>query len=69
MEVFVVFGDGETATWVLDRPLEMYDKLSMKKGTDVSKWEHEPNDDADDMAKMDAVLAAGVTADGWYPAE
>ena len=69
MEVSVLFEDGETAVWQLDRPLQMYDKLSMKKGTDVSKWEHEPNDDADDMAKMDAVLAAGVTADGWYPAE
>ena len=67
MEVSVVFEDGETATWELERVLEMYDKLSMKKGTDVSKWEHESNDDPDDMALMDAVLAAGVTADGFYP--
>ncbi len=67
MEVHVVFEDGEEATWEVGT-LAMYDKLSMKKGTDVSKWEHEANDDAEDIAKMDAVVAAGVTADGWYPA-
>ena len=67
MEVFVVFGDGETATWVLDRPLEMYDKLSMKDGTDVSKWEHEANDDPADQALIDEVVMSGVTTDGWKP--
>ena len=45
----------------------MYDKLSMKKGTDVTQWEQEPNDDPEDIAKMDEVVAAGVTADGWTP--
>ena len=45
----------------------MYDKLSMKDGTDVTAWKHEPNDDPEDMAKMDEVVKAGVTADGWYP--
>ena len=66
MEVFVVFEDGEEATWEVGT-LAMYDKLSMKKGTDVSKWEHETNDDAEDIAKMDDVVKAGVTADGWKP--
>ena len=68
MEVYVVFEDGSTATWTLSDPLSMYDKLSMKKGTDVSEWEHEPNDDPEDIAKMDAVLAAGFPTDGWMPA-
>lgn len=66
MEVHVVFEDGEEATWEVGT-LAMYDKLSMKKGTDVSKWEHETNDDAEDIAKMDDVVKAGVTADGWKP--
>lgn len=66
-EVCVVFEDGESVTWKLSKPLKMYDKLSMKDGTDVTAWKHEPNDDPEDMAKMDEVVKAGVTADGWYP--
>ena len=69
MEVYVVFEDGSTATWTLRDPLNMYDKLSMKKGTDVAEWEHEPNDDPEDIAKMDAVVATGVPTDGWMPAK
>ena len=69
MEVYVVFEDGSTATWTLSDPLNMYDKLSMKKGTDVAEWEHEPNDDPEDIAKMDAVVATGVPTDGWMPAK
>ncbi len=63
MEVYVVFEDGSNATWTLAEPLKMYDKLSMKKGTDVAEWEQEPNDDPEDIAKMDEVIAAGKTAD------
>ncbi|MBQ5952672.1 MAG: hypothetical protein IJL47_01290 [Lachnospiraceae bacterium] len=66
MEVHVVFEDGEEAVWPVGI-LEMYDKLSMKKGTDVAQWEHEANDDPADIAAMDEVLKAGKTADGWYP--
>ena len=66
-EVYVVFADGETATWELKDGLNFYDKLSMKKGTDVSQWEQEPEDDAEILAALDAMEEAGVTSDGWYP--
>ena len=65
-EVYVVFADGETATWKLDE-LKFYDKLSMKKGTDVNEWEQEPEDDAEILAELDKLEEAGVTSDGWYP--
>ena len=66
-EVHVVFADGETATWELKEGLAFYDKLSMKKGTDVTQWEQEPEDDAEVLAALDALEEAGVTTDGWYP--
>ena len=66
MEVLAVFEDGTNATWQVG-PLAMYDKLSMKNGTDVAKWEHEPNDDEADKALMDQVVAIGKTADHTYP--
>lgn len=66
MEVLAVFEDGTNATWQVG-PLAMYDKLSMKNGTDVAKWEHEPNDDEADKALMDKVVAIGKTADHTYP--
>ena len=61
LEVYVVFEDGETATWAVGE-LKMYDKLSMKKGTDVSKWECEPEDDPEVIAAIDALVAAAVPA-------
>ncbi|MBQ6293490.1 MAG: acid shock protein [Lachnospiraceae bacterium] len=66
-EVFVVFEDGEEATWELKDGLSFYDKLSMKKGTDVTQWEQEQEDDAEVLAALDALEEAGVTTDGWYP--
>ena len=66
-EVLVVFEDGEEATWELKEGLSFYDKLSMKKGTDVTQWEQEQEDDAEVLAALDALEEAGVTTDGWYP--
>ncbi len=67
-EVKVVFENGDEVTWTLQDALKMYDKLSMKDGVDAGKWEHEANDDPADIAAMDEIAAAGVTSDGWYPA-
>ena len=66
MEVLAVFEDGTNATWPVG-PLAMYDKLSMKKGTDVSQWEHEAVDDDADKVLIDQVVAIGKTADHTYP--
>ena len=66
MEVYVVFEDGTNATWEVGK-LAMYDKLSFKKGTDVSKWEHEPNDDPADQEAIALKVAVGKTDDNYYP--
>jgi len=64
-DLYVTFEDGTDATWA-GLTLNNYDKLSLKKGTDVSKWEQEPVDDEDKPA-MDELKASGRTADGFYP--
>ncbi len=61
--LYVVFEDGTDLTEELGA-LAMYDKISMQE----TKVKHEPNDDPADIALMDEVVKAGVTADGWYPA-
>ena len=61
--LYVVFEDGTDLTEELGA-LAMYDKISMQ----ADKVKHEPNDDPADIALMDEVVKAGVTADGWYPA-
>ena len=62
-ELYVVFEDGTDLTVDLGA-LDMSDKISMQ----ADKVKHEPNDDPADIALMDEVVKAGVTADGWYPA-
>ena len=61
--LYMVFEDGTDLTEELGA-LAMYDKISMQE----TKVKHEPNDDPADIALMDEVVKAGVTADGWYPA-
>ena len=67
MEVTVVFEDGTKAVWDKVGTLAMYDELSLKKGTDVDNWEHEPLDKDEDKAACDLVAAVGKTADNFYP--
>ncbi len=64
-DLYVVFEDGSDATWA-GLTLTNYDKLSLKKGTDVSKWEQEPVDEEDKPA-LDELAKAGRTGDGFYP--
>ena len=66
MDLYVVFEDGSDATWA-GLTVNNNDKLSLKKGTDVSQWEQEPVDDADDLAAMAELVAAGKTTDHFYP--
>ena len=66
MDLHVVFEDGSEATWE-GLTVNNNDKLSLKKGTDVSKWEQEPVDDADDLAAMAELVASGQTTDHFYP--
>ena len=66
MDLYVVFEDGSDATWE-GLSVNNNDKLSLKKGTDVSQWEQEPVDDADDLAAMAALVEAGRTTDHFYP--
>ena len=61
-ELYIVFEDGTDLTEDLGA-LAMYDKISMQDG----KIKHEANDDPADIALMNDVVNAGVTADGWYP--
>lgn len=62
----VVFEDGTEATWEVEG-VQNHDEFSFKKGTDPEKWEHELQEDPDDVAAMDAWKAYGLTADGFYP--
>ena len=66
MEVKVVFEDGEEVIWQVGT-LYNFEKLSMKDGTDSAAWEAEENDDAEDIAKMQALIDKGETTDGWNP--
>ncbi len=66
MEVTVVFEDGTKAVWQVGT-LVHYDELSLKNGTDVVKWEHEPVDKDEDKAACDLAAALGKTADNFYP--
>ena len=66
MEVKVVFEDGTEVIWAVGE-LYNFEKLSMKDGTDPAAWEAEENDDAEDIAKMQALIDKGETTDGWYP--
>lgn len=65
-DLYVTFADGTDATWP-GLTLANYDKLSLKDGVDPAAWEQEPVDDAEDIALMDEIAAAGRTADGYYP--
>lgn len=64
-DLYVTFADGTDATWE-GLTLANYDKLSLKD-VDPAGWKQEPVDDAEDIALMDEVAAAGRTADGYYP--
>ena len=64
-DLYVTFEDGSDATWA-GLTLSNYDKLSLKKGTDVANWEQEPVDDEDKPA-LDELAKAGRTGDGFYP--
>lgn len=66
MEVTVVFEDGTKAVWQVGT-LAHYDEFSLKSGTDVAKWEHEPVDKDEDKAACDLVAALGKAADNFYP--
>ena len=61
----VMFEDGTEFTKDLGA-LAMYDKISLK-GPAAEDVEHEPNDDPEDIALMDELVAAGVATDGQYP--
>ena len=65
MEVTVVFEDATKAVWPVGK-LAMYDELSLKNGTDVANWEHEPQKD-EDKALTDLLVARGKTSDNFYP--
>ena len=65
MEVTVVFEDATKAVWPVGK-LAMYDELSLKNGTDVANWEHEPQKD-DDKTVTDLFVARGKTSDNFYP--
>ena len=61
----VEFDDGTNFTADLGA-LNKYDKISLK-GPTADDVKHEPNDDPEDIAAMDALVAAGVASDGCYP--
>lgn len=65
-DVYVEFADGTNATWS-DITVQTYDKLSLKDGVDPAAWELEALDDPEDIAKVDAVMSAGMTSDNTYP--
>lgn len=66
LDLAVVFEDGSEAVWE-GLTVNNNDKLSLKKGTDVSKWEQEAVDDPDDLAAMAELVASGKTTDHFYP--
>ena len=66
MNLEVNFADGSQAVWE-GLELTNNDKLSLKKGTDVSKWEQEPVDKEEDLAPMAELAASGKTTDHYYP--
>ena len=66
MDLAVTFEDGSEAVWE-GLTINNNDKLSLKKGTDVSKWEQEAVDDPDDLAAMAELVASGKTTDLFYP--
>lgn len=59
------FEDGTNFTADLGA-LNKYDKISLK-GPTADDIKHEANDDPEDIAAMDALVAAGVASDGCYP--
>lgn len=64
-DLYVEFVDGTNATWA-GLTITNYDKLSLKNGIDPATWEQEPAE-AEDIALLDAVKAAGKTSDNFYP--
>ncbi|MDL2235324.1 hypothetical protein LJC07_04120 [Christensenellaceae bacterium OttesenSCG-928-L17] len=64
-ELYVEWEDGTNAT-LSDLTLIERDKFSMKGGVDPAGWEHEPMDDAEEIAEADALVAAGKTTDNFY---
>lgn len=66
MDMYVEFEDGTNATWE-GLTIANNDKLSLKDGVDPAGWEQEAVDDAEDLAKMAEVVAAGKTSDNYYP--
>ncbi len=65
-DLYVEFADGTNATWP-GLTIKTNDKLSLKDGVDPSTWEQEALDEAEDIDKVAAVIAAGKTADNTYP--
>lgn len=66
LDLYVEFADGTNAT-MPGLTIANHDKISMKDGADPAAWELEALDDAEDIAKADAAIAAGKTADNCYP--
>ncbi|HWQ59005.1 MAG TPA: hypothetical protein VN540_08260 [Clostridia bacterium] len=64
-DLYVEFADGTNATWP-GLTIANYDKLSLKDGVDPATWEQEPCE-AEDIALLDPVKAAGKTNDNSYP--
>lgn len=65
LELYVEWEDGTNAT-LPGITLENHDKFSMKGGVDPAGWEHEPMDDAEEIAAADALVEAGKTSDNFY---
>lgn len=64
-ELYVEWEDGTNAT-LPDLTISNHDKFSMKGGVDPAGWEHEPMDDAEEIAAVDALVEAGKTNDNFY---
>ena len=62
----IVMEDGTVSTKEVE--LNLYDKISFK-GVAADDWKIEANDDPADIALMEALVTAGETTDGWYPAQ
>ena len=64
-DLYVEWVDGTSAT-LAGQTIINHDKFSMKGGVDPAGWEHEPMDNAGEIAEIDAIVAAGRTTDNFY---